>query len=353
MEPSGEAEPKQQHAAATPTLKQAVAAANMDESLLSDSSAVPLGRVIDSPLGAAFEKVLGQSCEERLSPISWFRTDWQRGGAATGYATYRDQAGVEHEVVCKLPVPPRELTWLSRLQEVDDVAPRLFASGDVLGGYDIAWVVMERLRHGPLDSQWEGREFDLLIESAARFYQAASRYPVQGEPRCLDWQKVIRDAREAVREHRLPEEQRWNTALKKAGKKIQKWAELWERRPIDGWIHGDLHLGNAMTRNGAGEGPAILFDYAEVRPGSWIEDGVYIEHLFWSRRERMGDRKLCRMISKKRKELGLPVDANWPRLAEIRRALVALSAPLTVRQDGNLRHLHASLEILEREVETA
>ncbi|MFP3422344.1 hypothetical protein R0K19_23525, partial [Bacillus sp. SIMBA_161] len=40
------------------------------------------------PLGATLEPIVRAACGGRLSPVTWFRTDWQRGGAATGYATF-------------------------------------------------------------------------------------------------------------------------------------------------------------------------------------------------------------------------------------------------------------------------
>jgi hypothetical protein len=46
------------------------------------------------PLGANLEPVLRQACGDRLSSIRWFRADWQRGGALTGYSEYQtDEEG--------------------------------------------------------------------------------------------------------------------------------------------------------------------------------------------------------------------------------------------------------------------
>ncbi|MCX5659956.1 MAG: hypothetical protein NTW19_09575 [Planctomycetota bacterium] len=63
------------------------------------------------PLGALLEPALRQTCGGRLSEVNWFRTDWQRGGALTGYATYRDDDGQPQPVVVKLP-PAAELVTL-------------------------------------------------------------------------------------------------------------------------------------------------------------------------------------------------------------------------------------------------
>ena len=48
--------------------------------------------------------MLAEACEGRLSTITWFRTDWQRGGAATGTAVFEGNGGAPAPVVVKLPV---------------------------------------------------------------------------------------------------------------------------------------------------------------------------------------------------------------------------------------------------------
>src|SRR5690606_9753821 len=121
----------------------------------------------------------------------------QRGGALTGYVTIEVDDGPRQAVV-KLPVPPRERHWLSRLQDSPDVAPQLYAHGERLNGYDLAWVVMERLPHGPLGASWDGHEFDLLIDAAVRFYAASATVPLHGEPFRRDWVQVFNQARQNV-----------------------------------------------------------------------------------------------------------------------------------------------------------
>ena len=69
----------------------------------------------------------------------------------------------------------------------------------------------------------------------------------------------------------------------------------------------------------------VLIDFARARPGHWVEDAVYFEHLFWSRRAALGGRKPCSLVARRRKQTGLPVDENWPQLASIRRAMLALT----------------------------
>jgi len=140
------------------------------DSASTESAAEPGGL-----FGTELEPVLHQACGGRLSAVRWFRTDWQRGGALTGHATYHTEDGQTRETVLKLPVPPRERYWLNQLQAHGEVVPRIYAHGEQLNGYDLAWVVMEALPHGPLGPHWQGVEFDLLTEAAARFYEAMKR----------------------------------------------------------------------------------------------------------------------------------------------------------------------------------
>jgi hypothetical protein len=298
--------------------------------------------------GASLEPVLRQACDGHLSPVNWFRTPWQRGGALTGYATFADDAG-SHAVVAKLPVAPRERQWLMRLQDRADVAPRLYAHGESLGGYDIAWIVMERLPYGPLGPTWEGREFDLLVEAAGRFYEQTAGVPVDQPPPQRDWGQLFEQARDNLQTHDLADEQRWKNAFKQVHRRLKDWLEIWNARATNSWCHGDLHLANALSRIPSPGGPAVLIDFAEVHPGHWVEDATYFEHLFWARRQRLGGRKLCSQIARERKTRGLPVDPDWPRLASVRRVLLAMSTPALLRYDGDRQHVRAALEVLEHE----
>lgn len=321
------------------------------EEAAGDPDALPRG---GAPLGAALEPILAAACHNRLSPVTWFRTDWQRGGAATGYATFRADDG-EHNAVVKLPVPPRERQWLVHLQQpLDDashaVAPRVFAHGEALNGYDLAWVVMERLPHGPLTSAWQGVEFDLVVDAIGRFYQAAAQVPLVGEAPRRDWHALFERARRHTAAGAVPEPQRWKNALKKAHKKLDRWIAQWEDRPIVGWCHGDLHLANAMTRTPPPEGPAVLLDFAEVEPGHWLEDAVYFEHLYWAANDRLAGRKLTKAIARRRKDLGLPVDPEWSDLATVKRSLLATITPALLDSVGDHAHVQAALGVLERAV---
>jgi hypothetical protein len=311
-----------------------------------------LARSDSRTLAAALAPVLRQACEDRLGEITWFRTDWQRGGAATGESVYRLDDDVTRKVIVKLPVVQRELLWTRRLQEVlenedDGVAPRLYASDTTLAGYDLAWIVIERLDHGPLGLHWHEDHVPRIADAAARFHMAAAKFPVDQPPRVESWTDLLHDAAENVRINALARKQEWTEAIKTLRHRLERLLAVWESRNTTQWLHGDVHLANAMSRSGMNLGPVCLIDLAEVHAGHWIEDAVYLERQLWARPERLKAHKPVREIAAARKRLGLSVDADYARLAMARRALLAATAPRFLKSEGHPAYLDACLGWLE------
>jgi hypothetical protein len=103
-----------------------------------------------------------------------------------------------------------------------------------------------------------------------------------------------------------------------------------------------------MSRTSLTEGPVSLIDLAEVRPGHWVEDAVYLERQLWSRPERLQGHSPVRAIARARKAEGLDNGKEYQHLAAIRRALLAGTAPAFLRSEGSPAHLAACLQQLER-----
>ena len=296
-------------------------------------------------LGQGLEPLIRSACDDRLSPITWFRTDWQHGGAATGRARLIDETGEAHEVMIKIPVSPRELTWLRRLQGNPSV-PVLHASGDVLGGYDLAWVIIEWFPFGPLGKKWHCDHFARSCTSAAHFHDSAHKFPIDKPAPREDWETLIRRSRTAIQTQSISNANEWKNALKQLSRRLSHMVEFWRNRTPLEWIHGDLHLANCMSRVSMEEGPVSLIDLAEVRPGHWIEDAIYLERIYWSRPSRLKDNSPVKHLARARKALGLDVSEDHPRLADIRRALYAATCPAFLRTEGGA-HLKASLVQLQ------
>jgi hypothetical protein len=306
-------------------------------------------------LASAFGEALLRLHDGRLRDLRWFRTEWQRSGAATGRAIWIDDDGRGRDVVVKVPVNLREYRWLRRVadrplggpdrdEHLDHPTVRLVRSGDAIDPYDVAWVLLEKLPHGPLGSTWHPSHLARITAAAAKFHALAAATPLDGAPIEEPWEDLVKSAREKIRDPAFPERSRWSSALKDVSKKLDGIVERWRlRRPL-AWIHGDLHPANAMSRVAVDEGPVALIDFAEVRVGSWVEDAIYLERLHWPRPERLEPKPL-RLLADARKALGLE-NGDYPAVAAWRRFLLAATAP-AFRSEASPVFLAACLARLE------
>src|SRR5262245_28049760 len=69
-------------------------------------------------LAGMLDPGLHEASGGRLGSIEWFHSAWQRGGAATGYSTWRLDDGASIDVLVKLPVGPGEHRWTAGLGTV-------------------------------------------------------------------------------------------------------------------------------------------------------------------------------------------------------------------------------------------
>lgn len=287
-----------------------------------------------------------------IEGLRWFRTDWQRGGAATAYATYKPGDGPDREVVVKFPVGPMEYRFTVGLSQTDAPTPRVVHHGVELGGWDMAWIVMERVPGDPLAAHLHKEVFEELAEAAARFYlRAGERWPMDAVPVREDWPHLLERARENAKVNPIPNAQGWANAIKNTQKVVSRIAEEWNARRVHTWCHGDLHAGNLMRRaDGSPWGPSecVLLDMAEVHPGHWVEDAVYLERLYWMRPEALKGVKPVSLIARARKKRGLDTEDNYQRLADIRRVLMAACAPAFLQSEGHPKYLDAALGVLEK-----
>ncbi len=310
-------------------------------------------------LAAALAPALREACGGRLTEIQWFRSDWQRGGAATGYARYRHDDG-EREVVVKLPVGPTEHRFTTALAGTEAPTPRVAAHGLELGGYDLAWLVLERLPGDPLSASMHREVFAELCAACAAFQKhAGDAFPIDGAAARageMDWEALVDKARHAVKDSRIPNNGKWNDLLKHAQRVLPKLLSAWKARAVNSWRHGDLHPGNAMRRpvgSEWGEECCVLLDLAEVQAGHWVEDAVYLERMQWGRvapdgKPLLEGIKTVSLFAKARKALGLACDDDYGTLANVRRALTAATVPAFLDREGSPAHLEAARDTLDR-----
>jgi Phosphotransferase enzyme family len=308
-------------------------------------------------LAASLSPALIEACGGRLSQPTWFRAAWQASGSSTGYATYRDGDGRELEVVVKVPVNPNEHRWTSLLGNHGGGAgactPRVLAHGLELGGYDFAWLVIEKLRGSPLNKGLDKSGVEGLLMAASSWYVqagAARAIATAPPPKDEDWGTMLDKARHVVKDVGMAESQRWNEALHRTQKHLGELVARWRARPINTWCHGDLHPGNAMRRESADgqQAGCVLIDLALVHPGHWVEDAVYLERLYWAKPELLGGVKPVSEVAKNLRSLGTIGGEDYAMLAHVRRVLMAASVPLYLEHEGHPKYVKAALEMLER-----
>ncbi len=320
-----------------------------------------------SVLGNSLGPMLIEHCKGQLGPIQWFRADWQRGGAATGFSLWKtddDSQGIP--VMVKVPVGECEYSWTVALSCEDEASkaelhnksngalpgalntPRVFASGVGLEGVkDICWLVMEKLQGRTLAGEHSKKAVVDLIESVVQFHRRSLIHePVVPEPSVAQWDHLLVRSRESIQSNNLPDAQRWRDAVRKVHRALPKLVPEWRARPINTWCHGDLHLGNAMRRENDPD-TCVLIDMALVHPGHWVEDAIYFERQHWGHRDSLYGIKPVSHIARVRKNLGLSTNADYNRLANIRRVLTAACVPVFLAREGAKSHIAASLDILD------
>ncbi|HCT44196.1 MAG: hypothetical protein CMJ35_11465 [Phycisphaerae bacterium] len=320
-------------------------------------------------LASTLEPILHHACRGHLGPVSWFKADWQHGGAGTGYATWRlkTSTGKTREIPCvvKMPIGYTEYFWTKRLGLIrpdewdspDSMSlptPRVLAAGFELGGYDLAWIVMERFSNPPIAMERTDSALWAMFETAAEFHAAAileRAIEPERSPRAPNWARLIEDGREAVCNNAIPDAQQWDEWLAKTQRYLDDLTAMWQRRPIDTWCHHDLHPHNAMRRQIDDpnlHGHCTLIDLALIAPGCWIEDALYMERLFWGREDQLCGIDPLGTLTSTRRAIGLPANDDEIALADVRRVLMAASAPAFLRTEGDPVYLKAARTTLER-----
>ena len=305
-------------------------------------------------LGPQLEPALLDACGGRIRDVHWFRSDWQRGGSATAYAE-AERDGAWHDVVVKLPVGPAEYRATTGLDAGASPGPGVAFHGTELAGWDLAWVVMERLPGNPLAERLSKDVFRALVETAVRFSGGAERAWGLDPDRLApdwDWEGLLDKARHAARDNPIDEGQHWNQTLRKVQRSLPALREEWAARPVNAWCHGDLHPGNLMERpegSAWGEPGAVLLDFAEIHCGHWVEDAVYLERIYWAKPEMLCGAKPVSLMARARRDAGLDAGDEYQRLADIRRLMMAAVAPAFLhREEGHPLYLAAALKMIER-----
>lgn len=205
------------------------------------------------------------------------------------------------QVVIKAGVTEAEMYWTEHLSAADAVLfPKLFAVDRLparAGREPLGFIATERIPYTLIGPVWEGRQPDMLLDAVAAFYQAArgiaphhiSPLPLEEVQQWLprggskhppgDWQSVLAHVEE-------------------------DYAWLLQHCPFE-VCHGDLHVGNALSRTPPPNGTALLIDLNPVLQ-PWVFDAAWVEVCAWSDHRRRGTGYTVRQLAERRSSLGLP-----------------------------------------------
>jgi aminoglycoside phosphotransferase (APT) family kinase protein len=149
----------------------------------------------------------------------------------------------------------------------------------------------------------------------------------------------------------VQDQSQWKKAHSLISKKLGHLQDIWRSRSIRQWLHGDLHMANAMCRSDAPDSQVSLIDLAEVHAGHWVEDAVYLERQLWGHKTRLKATKPVHAMAVARKQHGMIVEDDYSNLVDVRRLLLAATATAFMQSEGDPRYLAACLTQLENAID--
>jgi len=121
--------------------------------------------------------------------------DCLRIGAGGGFHFVSTHPIKGTPVLLKIGSGLGECYWMEQISRTtNDVVPTVYATGSKLGDLEVGWLLLERIEAYDLGTGWQGNEFEMLLEAAARFQAAAhhipNRHTIQAD---LQWLKACVD----------------------------------------------------------------------------------------------------------------------------------------------------------------
>jgi len=247
---------------------------------------------------------------DTLEEIVPTEQEWSASEALHFSAVHR-QRGTPVDI--KVGLSEGELFWTRAIsQRAPDLVPALFASGQHLAGFELAWKAVEHCRGGVLGPQWGGYEFEMLLEAGVAFQAAAADIQLPDGPVRLQ-SRTTEDVRGWLRAA-LPD---------RPPGPVQA---LLEKVEDDfAWVaancetvtsHGDLHMCNAVTRDGPPAGQVLLIDFAVCRQ-PWAFEAARLQVLNSLDPKRPGFRDLVARMGEIREGRGLSTCPDLEQLSAL------------------------------------
>ena len=241
----------------------------------------------------------------RHHPALFFLTDiapaldeLSHAWSATVHFTAREVVAGQ-AVVLKVGVTEAERYWTTHLSHTaPDLFPPLLAADHLparAGQPPIHFLALERIPYPLIGPAWEGRQTNMLLDAVARFYQAA-RSVVPTHLSVLSFDEVQRWLADAGVKNPPGD---WRRVFAHAE---EDYAWLAQTCPFE-VCHGDLHVGNALSRTPPPDGRALLIDLSPVRQ-PWVFDAAWVEVCAWANQPQRGTGYTIRYLADRRRALG-------------------------------------------------
>ncbi len=205
------------------------------------------------------------------------------------------------QVVIKAGVTEAEMYWTEHLSSADAVLfPKVFAVNCLparAGRGPVGFIASERIPYTLIGPAWEGKQSDMLLDAVTAFYQAArgiARHHISPLP----LEEVQRWLPGGGSEHPPGD---WRAVLDHVE---EDYAWLLQTCPFE-VCHGDLHVGNGLSRTPPPDGTALLIDLNPILQ-PWVFDAAWVEVCAWSDHRRRGTGYTIRQLAERRGSLGLP-----------------------------------------------
>jgi hypothetical protein len=182
------------------------------------------------------------------------------GQSALHFSTRLIDSG--EPALLKLNVGRDQLWWTRSLaQAYPELLPRVFATGEDVGGASLGWVLWERVRGG-LYPGWEGREFTMLLEAGVKFQVASHTLASSAQAAGVLAELRVEDLAERLEQGVRREAP--GPADRVLRRVFEDWAWVNDICEIE-VCHGDLHMANALCRDEPPGGAALLIDHHPTR----------------------------------------------------------------------------------------
>ena len=248
----------------------------------------------------------------------------QSKGAGGGFHFVGEHCLTGVPALVKLGLEFGQRYWLEQMSKVTpDLVPSVYASGDKLGDLELDWIATQKVEYNSLGPQWEGNEFDMLLNAAAHFQEAARQVP-RAQVQLIDLRRL-----RSYFENGLFGEGLAIDPPGPADVVVQRLKDDFE------WVcsvcsyevcHGDIQMNNGLAKGPPPERCPLMLVDPEPKWQPWAFDAAYLQAINSQDRKRKGYTGLVRKLAQYRLERGLEVcsEDDLERLEKIALAWFAI-----------------------------